>query len=124
MDWLWILLIFVFLVLLVWFLMARQVDESDSGHPEHAEPAHAGADDLTKIEGIGPKVAELLKSNGIGTFAALAKADVAQVDKILDAAGSIYRAMDASSWPKQAALAAAGDWDGLKKLQEDLVGGR
>lgn len=34
-------------------------------------------DDLVIIEGIGPKIAALLKSNGIATFAQLADVDVA-----------------------------------------------
>ena len=32
--------------------------------------------------------------------------------------------LDADTWPEQAKLAAAGDWDGLKKLQDELKGGK
>jgi len=31
---------------------------------------------------------------------------------------------DARTWPEQAALAAAGDWEKLKTLQDELKGGR
>ncbi|RME39487.1 MAG: hypothetical protein D6793_01035, partial [Thermoflexia bacterium] len=40
-----------------------------------APVAEAPADDLTRIEGIGPKVAQFLASLGITTFRALAEAD-------------------------------------------------
>lgn len=83
-----------------------------------------GSDDLRKIEGIGPKIAGLLNADGIGTFDSLAAAEVTRLQRVLDDAGNRYRLADPSTWPEQAALAAAGDWDGLEKLQEALKGGR
>jgi len=80
------------------------------------------ADDLTKIEGIGPKVSKALIAAGISTFEALANASAEDIQKILSDAG--LRMMDASTWPQQARLAADGDWDALKKLQDKLSGGR
>ena len=80
------------------------------------------ADDLAKIEGIGPKVAKTLSAAGISTFEALANAKVEDIQNILSEAG--LKMMDANSWPAQAKLAAAGDWDGLKKMQDELSGGR
>ena len=80
------------------------------------------ADDLVKIEGIGPKVAKTLGAAGISTFEALANAKVEDIQKILTDAG--LKMMDATSWPAQAKLAAEGDWDGLKKMQDELSGGR
>ena len=127
MDWWLILLIFLVIVLIVWWALSRQTTGGDAGHHHDetpAEPKAEAADDLTKIEGIGPKVQGLLNAAGIMTFAQLAAKTPEQLDEILDAAGSIYKAMDETSWPKQAALAAAGDWDALKKLQDELVGGR
>jgi len=79
-------------------------------------------DDLVKIEGIGPKVAKTLSAAGISTFEALANAKVEDIQKILTDAG--LKMMDATSWPAQAKLAAEGDWDGLKKMQDELSGGR
>lgn len=129
MDWWLILLIFLVIVLIVWWALSRQTTGDETGHDHHEAPAEpkaetAAPDDLTKIEGIGPKVQGLLNAAGIMTFAQLAAKTPEQLDEILDAAGSIYKAMDETSWPKQAALAAAGDWDALKKLQDELVGGR
>lgn len=85
-------------------------------------PVHAAADDLTSLEGIGPKVAGVLAGIGITSFEALAKADFATLKTALDAAG--YKYMDPAGWIEQAALAAKGDFDGLKKLQDNLKGGR
>ena len=82
----------------------------------------AEADDLARIEGIGPKVAQVLSEAGISTFEALANTDVDAIQQILKDGG--LRMMDASTWPTQAKLAAAGDWDGLQKLQDELSGGR
>jgi large subunit ribosomal protein L27 len=92
---------------------------------EKATPkAKAKADDFRKIEGIGPKIAELLNSAGISTFVELANLDVAKIKSILDEAGSRYKSHDPTTWPAQAEIAASGDWDKLKKWQDQLDGGR
>ena len=80
-------------------------------------------DDLTKIEGIGPKAAEAIVAAGIATFADLGKAKVTAIQKILDEADGKFGAMNPSSWPKQAKLAAADKWDELKKWQDEMDGG-
>jgi small subunit ribosomal protein S1 len=82
------------------------------------------ADDLKKIEGIGPKIEELLHTAGIVSFADLAKADVGHVKEILHAAGSRYQMHDPSSWPLQAEMAANGEWEKLKEWQENAKGGK
>ena len=84
----------------------------------------AGADDLQKIEGIGPKVANLLHAAGINTFAQLASTPVAKLKEILHNAGSHFAMMDPGTWPEQSALAAKGDWAALDKLEDELKGGR
>lgn len=80
-------------------------------------------DNLQIIEGIGPKIEELLHSNGIKTWSDLAAAKFDRLRQILDDAGSSYRVHNPASWPEQAALAAAGKWDELLKLQKDLSAG-
>lgn len=80
--------------------------------------------DLRRIEGIGPKIADLLIAAGIPDLAALAQADVETLREILAAAGRRYRLADPTTWPEQAALGAAGDWDGLAAFQAQLKGGR
>lgn len=80
------------------------------------------ADDLTRIEGIGPTVAALLETAGITKFAQLAVTEVTQLKSRLRAARLPF--MDPTTWPQQAALASAGAWEGLAVLQERLKGGR
>lgn len=81
------------------------------------------ANDLTIVEGIGPKINELFHSNGIKTFAQLASATVPQMRAILDKGGARFRIANPSTWAQQAALAAVNKWAELKKLQAELSGG-
>lgn len=80
-------------------------------------------DALTKIEGVGAKVEQVLLDAGISSFADLAKMDAAGLRKVLDRAGEAYKDMDPTSWPRQARLAAEGKWDELHQLQEELIAG-
>lgn len=82
-----------------------------------------GSDDLELIEGIGPKIAGLLKDAGINTFDALAKAPVTKVQEVLEAGGSKFNLAKPETWAEQAALAAKGDWAAFDKLTQELVGG-
>jgi len=79
--------------------------------------------DLTLIEGIGPKIAEHLQKSDIHTFDQLAKSNIKALRTILDAAGPRYKKYNPSTWRQQAKLAASGKWDALKKLQATLKGG-
>ena len=81
------------------------------------------ANDLTIVEGIGPKINELFNAAGIKTFAQLAAATVPQMRAILDKGGSRFRIANPSTWAQQGALAAKNKWAELKKLQDDLSGG-
>ena len=85
--------------------------------------ASGKADDLTKIEGIGPKISGLFIAAGITTFAELAKTPVSTLSDILHKAGSRYASHNPGTWPEQAQLAADGKWDELKALQVALDGG-
>ena len=81
-------------------------------------------DDLTKVEGIGKKIAELLNAEGILTYADLAKSPVKRLKSLLEVAGPKFSVHQPSSWPKQAKLAAAGKWEELTALQKELKGGK
>jgi len=87
------------------------------------EKAATSADDLTKIEGMGPKAAEALTNAGMGTFAALAKGDADKIKEVLTEASSRMAHLDPTSWPKQAQMAADGKWDELKEWQDNAKGG-
>ena len=81
-------------------------------------------DNLQIIEGIGPKVEQVLKSNNVGDWSTLAGSDVAELRRVLTDAGNNFGLSDPTSWPHQASLAAAGDWDELIKYQKFTDGGR
>ncbi|MEZ5056383.1 MAG: hypothetical protein R2879_05030 [Saprospiraceae bacterium] len=89
-----------------------------------APAAEGEKDNLKKVEGIGPKIESLLNEEGILTFAQLAETDVEKIKEVLEAAGSRYKMHDPTTWPHQAGLAAAGNWDELEKLQDELKGGK
>lgn len=81
-------------------------------------------DDLKLVEGIGPKIEELLNNAGISSFQVLAETEVDKIREILEEAGSRYKMHDPSTWPKQALMAAEGKWDGLKEWQDSMKGGK
>ena len=80
--------------------------------------ATSKGDDLKKVEGIGPKIAEIFNNAGITTFAELAGTSVEKLQEILAAAGPRYASKKPGSWPKQAKMAAEGKWDELKEWQD------
>lgn len=133
----WILLLgLVFLFFIVfWFLTrpgqgeeemevgGRSVEAMPAVEAVAAEATPPQPDDLKRIEGIGPKIAGILNDNGITTFDLLANTDVERLKQILVEAG-LSRIAHPQSWPEQAKLAAAGDWNSLEQLQGSLKGGR
>lgn len=88
------------------------------------EDMHVAVDDLTRIEGVGPKIAELLMGAGIFTFAHLTRTDLAKLGEVLLDGGSRYNRADPTTWPEQAALARDGKWVELETLQDELKGGK
>ena len=89
--------------------------------PAKKAPAKAKADDLKKVEGIGPKIASTLVAAGITTFADLAKTKPAKISEIISEVRGNHVT---DTWPAQAKLAADGKWDELKKWQDELDGGK
>jgi predicted flap endonuclease-1-like 5' DNA nuclease len=81
-------------------------------------------DDLKAVEGIGPKIEQLLHADGIKTWAQLANASVDRLKAILTKAGPRYMLADPMTWPRQAALANEGQWAALDDLQKALNGGK
>ena len=99
--------------------VVEEVSETTEAPAESSEES-AEADDLTKIEGIGPVIAKTLAENGITTFAELADAEDEDVQEMIkDVKGN----HQAGTWNEQAALARDGKWDELKELQDRLIGG-
>ncbi len=81
-------------------------------------------DDLKIVEGIGPKICELLNNAGINTWSNLADTTVERIQEILESAGDSYTMHDPSTWPRQAAMANDGKWAELKAWQDELDGGK
>jgi len=98
----------------------KKVVEEKPAKESKKAAVSSDADDLTKIEGIGPKIASVLAENGITTFAALADAkDEDTQEMIKDVRGN----HNAGSWNEQAELARDGKWDELQTMQDALDGG-
>lgn len=91
---------------------------------KHSTDDQSLADDLKVIEGIGPKIEELLHNNNIRTFEEVVKAGSEKLSIILNKAGNRYSMHDTTTWPRQAELANKGEWAELKKLQDKLTAGR
>ncbi len=81
-------------------------------------------DDLTKVEGIGPKIKGLLNDDGIWSWKQLSEVSVERIQKVLDNAGPRYRVHNPASWPMQADMCHKGEWDKLDKWQDEHKGGR
>ena len=92
--------------------------------PVAATEKSAEPDDLKKIEGIGPKIAEILNNAGINTFADLANSTPEKVRELLTEAGPRFASHDPTTWPKQSKMAADGEWEALEKWQDELDGGK
>lgn len=86
--------------------------------------AAPATDDLKVIEGIGPKIAEVLNAAGIHTFAQLAATPAEKVKEMLDASEGNFNAADPGTWAQQAQLAADGKMDELTALQDKLKAGK
>ena len=82
-----------------------------------------GANDFTVVEGIGPKINDLIHNDGIDTFFELGNTSVERLQGILDRAGKNYALAKPGTWPAQASMAAQNKWAELKRWQDELDGG-
>ncbi len=76
--------------------------------------------DFTVIEGVGPKICQILESAGYKNFAALSTAKVGDLRKVLQASGPRYKVHDPSKWARQAKMAANNQWSKLNEYQAVL----
>lgn len=93
--------------------------EDEDNDVEMQTPA---GDDLSIVEGIGPKINSVLHEAGIRTFAQLAEATPERLGEVLREAG--LRLANPETWSEQARLAAEGEWSKLDTFQRKLKGGR
>lgn len=104
-------------------VVAKQPNIEVDAEPMEKKSSENSAEDLTKVEGIGPKIAEIFQEAGIHTFADLAAKSEEDLTGILTEAGPAYASKNPASWPKQAKMAADGKWDELKEWQDNVKGG-
>lgn len=80
--------------------------------------------DLTLIEGVGPKLASLFRENGLDTWAKVAGASQKKLEETKEKIGPRHHIHDPKTWPRQAAMASKGEWKKLKAYQDSLSRGR
>ena len=88
------------------------------------EPVSSTPDDLKIIEGIGPKIEEILNKHNIYTYDSLAETSPIRIAAMLRTAGPRYQIHDPSSWPKQATLAKQGRWQSLEDYKIRIISGK
>ena len=81
--------------------------------PIHAVPA-GPADDLTRMKGVGPKVAALLNGLGVTRFDQIAAWTDADVTRVDDQLGAFKGRIARDQWVEQARLLAPGDTAGYE----------
>ncbi len=79
--------------------------------------------DLTIVEGIGPKIQELFHNHDVRTWKALSECSVDKCQNVLNSGGERFKIHNPGTWPKQARLAYEGKWKDLFDWQEALDGG-
>ena len=102
---------------------ARSSDGIDYAAARAAGFVVSGPDNLEIIEGIGPKIAHLLRSNGVTTFKQLSGMSIPALRAILDKGGERFRINNPQTWAEQATLAVSNRWADLRRLQEELDAG-
>ena len=88
------------------------------------DPGGEERSDFQRIEGIGPKISEVLHQAGLHTYADLAARTAEQIRAILLAQGTQYKVHNPTTWPRQAELARDGKWEELDAWQHELTGGK
>lgn len=110
----------------IWTLKVKNMHASSNGTLKHWKIKfhYEPEDDLKVVEGIGPKIEEILKNAGIYSYVSLATTTPDAVKTILLAAGDRFKMHDPGTWPTQSSLAAQGRWVELNTLKEELDGGK
>lgn len=99
-------------------LHQRQIEEPASSKEGVVKSAPQKEQDLTRIEGIGPKTADILFQSGIKTYKELSETSIEALTQILEAAGPAFLRHNHETWAKQALLAANDEWEALDAWQK------
>lgn len=103
---------------------AEEVVVAESTPKKASTKISTKGDDLTLIEGVGPKIAEVFVAAGVTSFTDIAGKSADDLKVILTEAGDQFNTAVTDTWPEQAKLAAEGKFDELKKWQDELDGGK
>lgn len=103
---------------------AKATPRSKTKAPARKRAAKGKKDDLTKVEGIGPKIQKIFNKAGITSFDDLGESTPTKLRKILLEEGPRYKMHDPKTWPRQAKYAATGKWKKLQDFQDSLKGGK
>lgn len=76
--------------------------------------------DIQKINGIGPKLEEVLHGSNIKSFQDILDTPMDTLKDIIKNAGSNFSLIDPSTWHDQAAIAVRGAWDEFEKFQDNM----
>ena len=82
--------------------------------PADAPAATGEADDLLRIKGLGPKLAERLRALGVTSLAQIAAWDDGEIDRIDAQLGRFQGRIRRDDWREQARLLTAGDRAGYE----------
>ncbi len=109
-----------------WALKIKSFHSDPSGSLKHWKIRfhYESEEDLKVIEGIGPKVENILKANHIYSYVDLATTPVSALLSLLEENPEIGQFHEPQSWPQQSLLAAQGRWVDLEALKADLHGGK
>ena len=80
--------------------------------------------DLTVVEGIGPKISQLFHNHDVKTWKSLSECSIDKCQEVLKSGGDRFKMHVPGTWPKQAKLAYEGKWKELSKWQGELKGGK
>lgn len=101
-------------------LQQLKQDTQDHSDDDNPTPNPKQKDNLKLIEGIDPKIEEVLNNADILTFKDLKQSTIDTLKSILSDAGSKYRKYEAETWSIQAEMAHNKDWNELEEYQHFL----
>jgi len=104
--------------------LVKCVSDLNSMAASSKEVTKVLADDFKIIEGIGPQIEKILNLAGIQTYTQLSSLTPEKISEILIAFNPRFQVHEPTTWPRQASLAATGEWKKLKEWQDILDGGR
>ncbi|MFT5725242.1 MAG: putative flap endonuclease-1-like 5' DNA nuclease [Bacteroidia bacterium] len=99
-------------------------DKSKAKSKSKGKAKSKEGDDLKKIEGVGPKIEQLLNADGIKSYDDIVASGADKIREVLLKAGPQYKVHDPSTWGEQSKLAKAEKWDELYEMQANLKGGK